>query len=189
MRPKKAGSVSAKPRVPTHKELVNKASAWLKTRGYKLVVTEAVTHAQEIPDAIGWKNGKWSALVECKVTRADFKRDADKPSRKDPKKRLGQLRYYLAPQGVIPLEDVPEGWGLIELVSRSLVVTKPAPKEPYSTLIAANELLILTHLLRRAEIRGLKLSETWGEMIKARAKGRKDRTIELGPEDYIDEIY
>lgn len=171
------------PKGITHRELVVKASTWLKSRGYLLVVTEAVTHAQEIPDAIGWKNGKWSALIECKVSRADFKKDAEKPSRKDPSKRLGQVRYYLAPKGVIPLEDLPEGWGLIELVGRSLIITKPAPRERFNNQVAANEILILTHLLRRAEIRGLKLSETWSEMVKARARGRRDRPIELEPED------
>lgn len=169
------------PRPPTHKELVRRAGVWLRQAGYKLVVTEAVTHAQEIPDAIGWKNGKWSAMIECKASRSDFRQDAKKPSRKNPDKKLGQVRYYMAPEGVIPLDELPEGWGLLEVKNKVVKVTVKAPRLPYDNKVAANELLILTHLLRRAEIRGVNLSETWHDYLKSQL--RKKRRINLGDDD------
>lgn len=180
MRPKK--NLSLRHQGPTHPELVARASTWLKARGYKLVITEAVTHTQEVPDALGWKNGKWSALIECKVSRQDFRQDLLKPSRKNPDKRLGQLRYYFAPQGIIPLEEVPDDWGLLELQGKTVKLVKQAPKKSYSTQVAANELLVLTHLLRRAEIRGLKLNQTWAEFQASLRRGTHIKDVHLDPE-------
>jgi hypothetical protein len=165
------------PTTVTHKQLVFKAACWLRTAGYKLVLTEPVTYCPEQPDAIGWKNGKTSALIECKTTMADFKRDQDKPSRKDQKLRIGQRRYYLAPKGLLKIEDLPDGWGLLELSGNSVQVTAQPKREAYSDRAAANELLILTHLLRRAEIRGVKLTSTWQEV---RRKPIVARRIKLG---------
>lgn len=76
----------------------------------------------EIPDAIGWhpRHGThaFSVVVEVKVSRSDFLADAKKPHRKDGATGMGNYRYFLAPQGVIQLEEVPKGWGLIEVNPR-----------------------------------------------------------------------
>ena len=64
----------------THAELVKRAEHWLmKTVGCSFCLTELTTSAGEIPDAIGWKNGR-SILIECKATRADFLSDKKKVS-------------------------------------------------------------------------------------------------------------
>jgi hypothetical protein len=97
-----------------HKELVTIAERWLrKARGCSAVITEMVTYANEIPDAIGWRDGI-SYKVECKVSRADFFRDKDKPSRRTrPENMMGVHRYYMCPEGMIAQEELPEGWGLV----------------------------------------------------------------------------
>jgi hypothetical protein len=94
---------------------------------------------REIPDAIGWLRSGVSLLIECKASRGDFLSDAVKPSRrsgkagvpvspapnppkpesKPPRKTegLGAYRFYLTPSGLLRPDELPEGWGLLELRS------------------------------------------------------------------------
>lgn len=102
-----------------HQDLIGLASKWLANQGRCfLVVTDLVTVAGETPDAIGW-NSYGSILVECKASRSDFRADKQKfPRRiKDGKtaKAIGSERYYFAPQGIIPRDELLPGWGLLEV--------------------------------------------------------------------------
>jgi hypothetical protein len=95
-----------------HKQLVKIAARWLRVeKKCAIVVTELVTACPETPDAIGWRvGGAHSVLVECKTSRADFKRDNEKLGL-----RMGHERYYLAPAGLLREDEIPEGWGLLEV--------------------------------------------------------------------------
>ena len=53
-------------------------------------------------DAIGWKRACHSVLVECKISRADFLADRDKPFRQKPEFGVGSERFYLVPEGLAP---------------------------------------------------------------------------------------
>lgn len=114
----------------THADLVALAERWLRNgakfrevageREYRrqvrcnVVLTEAMGGNGESPDAIGWAyGGVISVLVECKVSRADFFADQKKPFRQRPKFGLGHYRYYMVPRGLVAVEEVPEGWGLL----------------------------------------------------------------------------
>jgi hypothetical protein len=112
----------------THAELVERAASWLRNRmNCRVVLTEQATGCGEIPDAIGWKYGSHSYLVECKVSRADFFSDRMKPFRADPVRGIGLYRYYMAPAGVLSAEDVDalgQGWGLLLVRGRSVVVAR-----------------------------------------------------------------
>lgn len=100
----------------THRELVKKARKWLRDiQKCNVVLTEkGSSTAHEIPDAIGWKSARHSILVECKTSRSDFRADSKKWFRQDGL-GMGQTRYFLAPKGIIPIEEVPAGWGLLEV--------------------------------------------------------------------------
>ena len=105
----------------THAELVERAARWLRnSRGCGVVVTRACVWTTEQPDALGWNATGASLLVECKASRADFLRDRKKPHRKYPGKGMGNYRYYLTPPGLVGLEELPEGWGLLECGPRSV---------------------------------------------------------------------
>lgn len=97
-----------------------------------------------------------SLLVECKASRTDFLSDAVKPSRentggenpgkagelpsskravKPPRKTagLGAYRFYMAPTSLLAPEELPEGWGLLELrVSSGLSETGSASGPNYT---------------------------------------------------------
>ena len=96
----------------THADLVERAANWLK-RTHTVVITEMATTAYEIPDAIGWRSGL-STLIECKVSRADFFSDFKKRQRLF-HNSMGAYRWYLTPPGLVTVEEVPIGWGLLEL--------------------------------------------------------------------------
>lgn len=99
----------------THATLVEKADRWLRQRGCSVTLRDpfrASVQSGEMPDAIGWRDGI-SILVECKVSRADFLADAKKPFRRKPETGMGDWRFYLSPPGVIEVEDLAPGWGLL----------------------------------------------------------------------------
>jgi hypothetical protein len=138
--------------VPTHDDLVKMAERWLKTtRGCGVVVTELVTHTEEIPDALGFRSNH-SILVECKTSHADFIADQKKHFRHSPK-HLGNLRYYLAPEGVIKVEEVSDGWGLLMITPRGMHIVKDSQAD-MNPQVKVAESFLLYSLVRRAVKRG-----------------------------------
>lgn len=100
----------------THDTLVKIAHRWLAQRcGFVFAELCACTSNGEIPDAIGFRSGGISLLIECKATRSDFLSDKSKRFRRDPSRGMGNFRWYLAPSGVIEREELPQGWGLIQV--------------------------------------------------------------------------
>lgn len=97
---------------PTHRELVQRAGKWLLSRNYYTVLLERQTFCKEVPDAIGWASLGDSAVVEVKVSRADFLADLKKPHRNSPDS-FGAKRYYYCTDDVIDKDELPDGWGLI----------------------------------------------------------------------------
>jgi hypothetical protein len=78
-----------------------------------VVLYEFATAADENPDVIGFAPEAGSVLIECKLTRSDFLRDATKVVRKNPRAGMGQRRFYLCPPNVIQVRNLPPKWGLL----------------------------------------------------------------------------
>ncbi|MDQ7286946.1 hypothetical protein O0I55_17650, partial [Stenotrophomonas sp. Sm5341] len=88
----------------------------------------AATGNCEDPDAIGWYTGR-TMLVECKVSRSDFLADRKKRFRANPERGLGLYRYFMAPKGLIKVDELPARWGLLEVSgSRVSVAAGKRPK-------------------------------------------------------------
>lgn len=68
--------------------------------------------------------------IEVKVTRADFRQET--PRKREPAEHSAHRCYYAAPVGIIPVEELPEGWGLIEVDEEggSTIVRKAAALTP-----------------------------------------------------------
>jgi len=120
----------------THDELCERAARWLRGRKpstqecwsprvCRLVLREVVSAVDEIPDAIGWWGSGQSILVECKASRADYLRDAHKGHRSYAC-AIGAQRYYMTPPGLLSPDELPDGWGLLEVHKRSVKVVKEA---------------------------------------------------------------
>ena len=95
-----------------HSTLVEMGVRWL-SRQCSVVLYEFAAEADENPDVIGWAPGAGSVLIECKLTRSDFLRDAIKTVRRNPRAGMGQRRYYLCPSDLIQVKDLPPKWGLL----------------------------------------------------------------------------
>jgi hypothetical protein len=139
----------------THQQLVRLAEDWLRRR-YRcgIVLSEQSCGSGETPDVIGWKGKCRSVVVECKVSRADFFVDQEKPFRKSPGLGMGCERFYLAPAGMIEKRDLPARWGLLECKGREVqIAVKPSRISQRSETGLMWEMNLLLASLRRVEVR------------------------------------
>ena len=99
----------------SHKELVDRAFSYLQfSLSCSVVFKERVVSSLENPDAMGFKH-KFSYLIECKSSRSDFLADKKKSFRKIQFQGMGYNRYYMTPVGLLDPEEIPKGWGLLEV--------------------------------------------------------------------------
>jgi len=129
------------------------AVSWLRRYRCGVVLSEQACASGEMPDAIGWKKKCHSVVVECKVSRGDFLADSTKPWRRQPETGVGGERYYLAPHGMIRVDELPSGWGLLEVSGREIEKVKPSAKNLRSTVGFQYEMNLLLASLRRVEVR------------------------------------
>ena len=137
----------------THARLVALAVHWLRRYRCGVVLSEQACASGEMPDAIGWKKACHSVLVECKASRADFLADRAKSCRLKPETGVGCERYYLVPQDLIGVAELPAGWGLLEITGAKVERIKPSAKNLRSPLGFQYEMNLLLASLRRVEIR------------------------------------
>lgn len=113
----------------THNDLCLVAVKWLQRAnsaggpGCHVAISECRSGwTGEIPDAIGFRAAGFddgSTVVECKTSRADFLADRKKAHRIAG--GLGNWRYFMAPTGLIRPDELPDGWGLLEVNQRGHV--------------------------------------------------------------------
>jgi hypothetical protein len=137
----------------THAQLVDRAVRWLRSYRCGVVLSEQACVSGEMPDAIGWKQSSHSVLVECKVTRADYLADREKPFRQKPERGVGSERFYLTPPALIKLEELPTGWGLLESRRGHIEMLQPSAKNLRTALGFRYEMNLLLASLRRVEVR------------------------------------
>ncbi|GAC1646160.1 MAG: hypothetical protein NVS9B15_04040 [Acidobacteriaceae bacterium] len=138
----------------THERLVQCAVEWLRRYRCGIVLSEQYCATGEVPDAIGWKRQCHSVVVECKVSRADFLADAAKPFRQATADGLGNERYYLVPEGLIALAELPKGWGLLQYGRREISVAAKASNRRMRTQAGLmKEMNLLLASLARVEVR------------------------------------
>jgi hypothetical protein len=137
----------------THQKLVERAIAWLRRYGCGVVLSEQSCASGEAPDAIGWKRGCHSVLVECKISRSDFLVDRQKPFRSKAESGMGCERFYLSPTELLRPDELPPGWGLLELHGREVKFMKEPAKNLRSAKGFRYEMNLLLASLRRVEVR------------------------------------
>jgi hypothetical protein len=137
----------------THAKLVSIAVPWLRRYRCGVVLSEQACVSGEMPDAIGWKKSCHSVLVECKVSRADFLADREKPFRQNPETGVGCERYYLAPKGLIRAQELPAGWGLLEVSGHEIEKVRPSSRNLRTEIGFQYEMNLLLASLRRVEVR------------------------------------
>jgi hypothetical protein len=137
----------------THAQLVEKAVRWLRSYRCGVVLSEQACVSGEMPDAIGWKRANHSVLIECKVTRSDFLADRAKPFRLKPEHGVGSERFYLTPPSLIKVDELPVGWGLLELRRGRIEIVQASAKSLRTATGLRYEMNLLLASLRRVEVR------------------------------------
>lgn len=128
--------MAAKPaKAWSHADLTALAVKWLRRHqsanghGCNISMSELKSGwTGEIPDAIGFKllhPHSESVVVEVKVSRSDFLADKAKPHRVQG--GMGTYRYFMAPEGMISPDELPAGWGLLDVNSRGHIKPKAGP--------------------------------------------------------------
>lgn len=134
-----------------------KASKWDRSKqvysgfGCTIVLSEIVSASGNIPDAIGWRYGR-SVLIECKASRSDFLVDCKKPHRLKGT-GPGEERYYMAPKGLLFAQEMPEGWGLLEVDGKAVDKVKICPDRTLDTEGERHEKIMLLSTIRRIRTR------------------------------------
>lgn len=115
----------------SHQELCSLAVNWLRRApgrsgpACQVAFSEAKSGWNgEIPDAIGFRTAaedEGSVVVEVKVSRADYLADRGKVHRQDSALGMGLYRYYMAPAGIISTQELPSGWGLVEVAPKGVL--------------------------------------------------------------------
>lgn len=145
----------------THDSLCLQAEKFLKNHGFGVVFHDkfrACTGSGEQPDALGFRSGV-SCLIECKTSRADFLADRKKRFRITPELGMGDWRFMLTPKGMVKVEELPEGWGLLETNGKTIRKIHGFPPNTmwYSKPFTANKQAEADYMysaLRRMVIRG-----------------------------------
>jgi hypothetical protein len=136
-----------------HRQMVERAVAWLRSYRCGVVLSEQACVSGEVPDAIGWKGSCHSVLVECKVSRSDFLIDREKPFRRKPQSALGCERFYFTPRGMISVSELTAGWGLLEIWGKKVQLVHPSDRRLRTAAGLRHEMNMLLASLRRVEVR------------------------------------
>lgn len=105
----------------THNELINISYRFMLSKfSCGIAFKEMKTISSECADVIGFGGHQHSVLFEIKVSRSDFLTDKKKTFRKYPERGIGRYRFYVCPEGMIKISDLPNGWGLIWFINGKL---------------------------------------------------------------------
>lgn len=115
----------------SHQELCSLAVNWLQRAPGRSGPACQVAFSEakggwngEIPDAIGFRTAaddEGSVVVEVKVSRSDYLADRSKAHRQDGALGMGLYRYFMAPEGIIAVHELPQGWGLVEVSPKAIL--------------------------------------------------------------------
>lgn len=115
----------------THQDLCSLAVNWLQRAPGRSGPACQVAFSEakgawngEIPDAIGFRTAaedEGSVVVEVKVSRADYLADRAKAHRQDGALGMGLYRYFIAPEGIISVRELPQSWGLVEVSPKGVL--------------------------------------------------------------------
>jgi hypothetical protein len=74
-----------------------------------------------------WRSQNYKRIAfEIKLFHSDFVNELKDPRKREPAMKYSHEFYYVAPLNVIPVAELPEGCGLIELNATSLRVKRRA---------------------------------------------------------------
>jgi hypothetical protein len=107
---------------------------------------------------------------EVKVSRADWRRELADPAKADGWCTVVDRWWIVAPRGVVPRDELPSTWGLLETSARGLTVTVQAPLLREVRLPLERRFLVP---ILRAAGAGLSFTPDEAALKEAREEGRE----------------
>lgn len=107
---------------------------------------------------------------EIKISRADWRRELADPAKADSWHGVVDRWWIVAPRGVVPRNELPSTWGLLETGARGLTVTVQAPILQETRLPLERRLLVP---ILRAAGAGLNFTPDEVAVKEAREQGRE----------------
>lgn len=136
----------------SHSDLCAVAARWaMSWRRPKLVAVEPAFYGER-PDIFTADETGHTSVFEVKVSRSDWLSDRKKKWRR-PGCGLGYWRAFIAPAGLIDVDEVPDNWGLIEhrcSMDRGHWLTVVREPQPNPERNHEQEIAALIWLARRA---------------------------------------
>lgn len=83
--------------------------------------------------------------LEIKVARSDWRKELAHPDKAAPIQKYCRYWYVVAPEGIIPRDEVPDTWGLLECTPKRVLATKDAPRNQETPI----DILLLCSILRK----------------------------------------
>jgi len=167
----------------THDDLVEIGRRWMSARS-PVVVTEISSGVGEEPDVIGFSTGLkkgrrpvgyGTVLIECKASRSDFLSDKKKYYRRNPEVGLADYRLFLCPTGLIKVEELPEGWGLLETQGENVKFVHIPSRQ---TCDKIKESALLVSVIRRLDINPDKCVSLTVNKYQYETKNKATLTVE-----------
>jgi hypothetical protein len=128
-----------------HKHLKQIALLWLKGKVTDLTAPEVKLYVKRkklLADAVGVNiKRKEVRFIEVKTSRQDLKRDEGLYDDRYSYAKLGNYAYIMSPVGVLDAEDLPEGYGWLEVDEDDQVVVRKNPHRNKKSSIQWDTLL------------------------------------------------
>ena len=125
--------------------------------------------------------GLWLAGIEIKVSKQDWRKELAHPDKAHALEQYCKYWYVAAPKGVVPVDELPESWGLLECAGNSISATVIAPAQnqtPPDMLLVASILRSASkEMIARADHKRL-LDETRAETSKEREDASRLSAVE-----------
>jgi len=105
---------------------------------------------------------------EVKISRADWRREIAQPAKAEGWCAVVDRWWVVAPRGVVPRDELPATWGLMETGARGLTITKQAPLLQQTRIPIDRRLLVP---ILRAAGAGLRFTPNEAALKEARDEG------------------
>jgi len=111
------------------------------TTGY---AKKQIRTADALAISVWPSRGLYFSGIEIKVRFSDWRKELSDPTKAQEIQKYCKYWYVAAPKGVVPPDEIPEMWGLLECTKNSIQATKEAKENQ----IVAPDVLFVASLLR-----------------------------------------
>lgn len=135
----------------SHNELIELGRDWLlRHKSCTIAISEVVSYAQETPDCFAVDQEGYTYLIEAKTSLSDYRSDKSKTFRILENNGMGDFRYFICCEDIIPLTGLSPGWGLLYVNKKNKITEIVVPT--FKQAAKRKELILIQSVVRRLGI-------------------------------------